>query len=327
MLSSTGVLVLIRPSTTPLFFGTKRSGLKSPARGVSYSSRKWLTFAWVKSRSATELVAPLPQIMALEVAAAHMDPDHDLRWARGSGVIDAVDIEIDEPIGLAAGALDLAADRRVAQQGDGDLIELNVTTSCRCEVPHLRREYGAKIRGKFCCIRIDAAIGKIGAAIEVHRRRRRQGDLRRDFGGIAQESELVERQGACALDFALCVRRRELNLVPVIVAEHELGGTDFKSVGALDEAAPIGRTTKFAIGDDRKTHPLLHADGVADAMILDAAECLVVEFMRRMLTEGLPQFRRPQQAADMIGTERRAAVGADRHERFLAWQQQISIGI
>ena len=54
MLSSNGVLLLTSPRTTPLFFGTNRSGFKSPARGVSYSSKKWLTSARVKSGSATD---------------------------------------------------------------------------------------------------------------------------------------------------------------------------------------------------------------------------------------------------------------------------------
>ena len=52
---------------------------------------------------------------------------------------------------------------------------------------------------------------------------------------------------------------------------------------------------------------------------------LVVEIVRRMLAKRLPQYRRPQQAADMIGTERRAAVGADRHERLLASQWLVSM--
>src|SRR5262249_17305872 len=42
MPSSAGSLLLMSPSTTPLPLGTKRNGAKSPARGVSYSSRKWL---------------------------------------------------------------------------------------------------------------------------------------------------------------------------------------------------------------------------------------------------------------------------------------------
>lgn len=49
--SRVATLLLTSPSTTPLFF-TKRSGAKSPARSVSYSSRKWFTRVSVKKRSA-----------------------------------------------------------------------------------------------------------------------------------------------------------------------------------------------------------------------------------------------------------------------------------
>src|SRR6266540_3010193 len=58
IVSSTGVLLLINPSTTPFSFGTKRSGAKSPARGVSYSSRKWFASARAKKRSATHSYPP-----------------------------------------------------------------------------------------------------------------------------------------------------------------------------------------------------------------------------------------------------------------------------
>ena len=37
--SSSGTFVETSPSTTDLCFGTKRSGVKLPARGVSYSSK------------------------------------------------------------------------------------------------------------------------------------------------------------------------------------------------------------------------------------------------------------------------------------------------
>ena len=47
-----GTLVLTRPSTTTLPFGTKRSGAKLPARGESYSSRKRSCGSSLNSRSA-----------------------------------------------------------------------------------------------------------------------------------------------------------------------------------------------------------------------------------------------------------------------------------
>ncbi len=51
-LSSSGSLVVISPSTTTLSWGTKRSGAKVPARGVSYSSSRRSALMVVNSCSA-----------------------------------------------------------------------------------------------------------------------------------------------------------------------------------------------------------------------------------------------------------------------------------
>src|SRR5262249_53286183 len=50
--SSSGSFELISPSTTIFGAGTNRSGEKSPARSVSYSSRKRSTRSWPKAFSA-----------------------------------------------------------------------------------------------------------------------------------------------------------------------------------------------------------------------------------------------------------------------------------
>jgi hypothetical protein len=52
-LSSRPLLVVTRPSTTTLPFGTKRSGSKPPARALSYSRKKPSTSASLNSTSAT----------------------------------------------------------------------------------------------------------------------------------------------------------------------------------------------------------------------------------------------------------------------------------
>src|SRR5215210_1192946 len=50
--SSSATLVLTSPSTTTLSFGTKRSGAKLPARGLSYSRRNRWCGSSLNSRSA-----------------------------------------------------------------------------------------------------------------------------------------------------------------------------------------------------------------------------------------------------------------------------------
>src|SRR5262249_45407373 len=94
--SSAGVLLLMIPSTTPFAFGTKRSGVKSPARGVSYSSRKWFALTRAKKRSATQVVPALGEMAAPEIAGAHVNADDDLPGAGLHRTIDRVGVALDQ---------------------------------------------------------------------------------------------------------------------------------------------------------------------------------------------------------------------------------------
>ena len=69
------------------------------------------------------------EIMALEIAAAHMNADDDIGRAIGDRLVDAVDIEIDQRVRIAADSRDLRRGCRIAQQGDGDLVELDIAAA------------------------------------------------------------------------------------------------------------------------------------------------------------------------------------------------------
>ena len=99
----------------------------------------------------------------------------------------------------------------------------------------------------------------------------------------------------------------------MVVAELEQRGAHLEALRALDEAAPIGAAAEFAVGHDLEPDLLLHVDGVADAIVLDARELAVADLLAGMAPERLPQCRRPQQAADVIGAKRRTAVRSDAH--------------
>jgi hypothetical protein len=94
------------------------------------------------------LVAAGAEIVALEVAAAHMHADRDVRRAFGDGVVDALDVQIDENARLAARALDLVADGGIAQKRDGDLIELHIPAAGLGEPGDLLPEHCRKIGEK-----------------------------------------------------------------------------------------------------------------------------------------------------------------------------------
>src|SRR5262249_24677813 len=54
MFSNAGVFLLVSPRPTAFSLRAHRRGAKSPARGVSYSRRKWLTLVRAKKRSAMD---------------------------------------------------------------------------------------------------------------------------------------------------------------------------------------------------------------------------------------------------------------------------------
>src|SRR5947208_12325248 len=95
--------------------------------------------------------------------------------------------------------------------------------------------------------------------------------------------------------------------MPMIVAKVEGRLLDDETVDAFDEAAPIRAATKLAIGHDLKADRLLQPHHVANALVLDFGKAHVVDLFRMMIAKRLTQRGWTQQAADMVGAERRAA--------------------
>ena len=260
------------------------------------------------------LVSSLPEIVAAEVAPAHVHADHDVGRACGDGLVDAFDVKSDQPVRVGAGGRHALANRRIAQERDRDLVELDVAAAGLRQVRDLLGKDRGKIGEERVHVRIDATVGEVRAAVEMHGRGRRQGDLGRHARHVFQELELVERERTRALDLRLGVGRGELDLPSLVVAEPELRAADLEAVGALDEAAPVGAAPELAVGHDAEAGLLLQPHDVADALVLDTGEFRVADLGRGVAAERLAQRRRPQQAADVVGPEGRAAVA---HERFL----------
>jgi hypothetical protein len=96
--------------------------------------------------------------------------------------------------------------------------------------------------------------------------------------------------------------------VAVVVAKLEQRRAHLQTLGALDEPPPIGAAAELAVGDDPEPDLLLHANSIADALVLDTRELTVRDLAAGVAPERLAQRRRPQQASHMIGADRRAAV-------------------
>ena len=138
-------------------------------------------------------------------------------------------------------------------------------------------------------------------------RRRRQGDLDGALRERRQEGHFVggQRHGPPQRRFG--DRRGEVAFGARIVAELEARLADRETLQALYEAAPVGAAPVLAVIDRLQADLLLQLEGAQDRRVLDGAEGRIVDPSRAVIAKGLLQRRRPQQAADMVGAERRRA--------------------
>src|SRR5215472_7136970 len=104
------------------------------------------------------------------------------------------------------------------------------------------------------------------------------------------------------------IGRREIDLVALIIAKFEQRGPNLQTFGAFHKAAPIRAAAKFPIGRDFEPKLFLHAYRCADAVVLDACELVVADLVCGVSAEGLAQYLWPQQAANVIGAKRGAAI-------------------
>jgi len=228
-------------------------------------------------------------------------------------LVQAFDLKIDEAIRVLSGIFNALANGRIAQQRQRNFVELNVAAARRRERSDFLTKDAGEVGEKALNIAVGRGVGKIRAAVKVHRRRRRQRDLRRNLGHIANEAELIEGERPDAAQLAGGIGRGEIHHMAVIVAEFKFRGLDDKTLDALGEAPPIRAAAKLSIGDDLQARRLLQRDDIADATVLDLCEILIVDALGVMVLEGLAQLGRPKEAADMIGAKRGPAIRAREH--------------
>ena len=72
------------------------------------------------------------------------------------------------------------------------------------------------------------------------------------------------------------------------------------------------RASEFAVGDPVEPDLFLHADDVGDRRVFDGAECRLADLSSLAALSRGEQLRRPQEAADVVGAERR--LGAHAHD-------------
>ena len=137
-------MLLTRPSTTPLSL-TKRSGLKvARARRVVFQ-QEVVDLGAAEEPLRHRFIAAGREIVPLEIAPAHVDAENHIGRRAGHRVVDAIDIEIDQTIGLLPRVFDHLADRRIAQLRKSDLVQLNVAAAGLGQVRDLVPEDAAEV--------------------------------------------------------------------------------------------------------------------------------------------------------------------------------------
>jgi hypothetical protein len=93
-----GVLLLTRPSTTPLPFGTKRSGAKSPHAACRIRA-EMIGVGAGEEALGHRVVPAVGEIVAAKVAAAHVDPITTSSGHARDRAVDGVDVALDQRVG------------------------------------------------------------------------------------------------------------------------------------------------------------------------------------------------------------------------------------
>ena len=111
----------------------------------------------------------------------------------GHRAVDHGDVGARQRLRIFAQRRDLLAQRRIAEIGDIDLVDLQIAAAGGGEVAHLlavdAREVGIELRH----VRIGLPVDRRAAAAEVHVARRRDGQLRRHLGHRLHELEMIDK--------------------------------------------------------------------------------------------------------------------------------------
>jgi hypothetical protein len=120
-----------------------------------------------------------------------------------------------------------------------------------------------------------------------------------------QKFELIQCDRISARHFAGYEWGSEGELPTFLIAELKARRGDVETFDTFDEAAPVGATAELAVSNDREPNFFLQLYNVADRCILGGGEAGIVDFAGMECAKRLAQRSRTQQAADVVGTNRR----------------------
>ena len=210
---------------------------------------------------------------------------------------------------VAADLGDVRALRGVVHVGEARVVELQVGAAELAEPPHLLRVGRGQVGPERVEVRVHLGVDRSPAAAVVDHARRRDRQLRhRSVGAVLHEPKVVAEDRLRYAESPVDVHRgrREID---VAVGPVELNGQASlqlrHTVERVDEVHVPRRAPELAVGGRPQADLGLLANRLADRLVLDRAQRVTVDRAPRERGTGLEQLRRAQQAAHVVGAERR----------------------
>ena len=219
-------------------------------------------------------------------------------------VVDHAGIGVQQRGRVFAAVAHLLDQLRVAQIGQVDLVHLQIAAAGVGEGAHAFAVGLAEIAVELVHVRIDRGRHRLAAVAEMHRRRRRNGHLRRLAGVVFDELEMLDHR--MAREFAELARDADQQLLRLHAAlERDLALADhgLDAGQRRDEVGLPGFAAVLAVGDRVQADALLLLDQRLDLAVLDRLELFRRDFVFLTPRARLLQRGGAEQAADLVGAE------------------------
>src|SRR4029078_3604237 len=197
----------------------------------------------------------------------------------------------------------------IAHHRPGGIVELEIAATGIVKGLDRRAPGGGEVREKLVITRIGLLAHHCAALPEMKRAGRRDRHLRRHTAFALQELEMLDMRMALEFDLAVDADCLMLGL-DAVKLDPGIGRDRGDAFQAPEEIEMPPRAAEFAIGRKLEADVFLLFDDFLDLAVFDRLERCGVDLTLGMLGTRIPQRRRAQQTADVIGPERRRGASA-----------------
>ncbi len=255
------------------------------------------------------LVAALGPPAGAEVPAAEVGAHREIGRAVPEGGPHQSHRPRQHRVGILATRAAVFPHALVTEVGQAHVVELEIPAARRVEIRDLGPVGGRGILHELVEVRVHA-VADVGAAhLGVEHAGRRQRDLGGAAGGRAQEAERVDedRRGPAHPSLDAQVGTGEGDVAPPAVEGHRQRAALAGEPAQAGEEVHVPRLPPLlAIGDALESGALLDAHRLADRLVLRGGQGRPVDAPRRVLQAPCLERGRAQQAAHVVGAERRS---------------------